>query len=323
MSKILAILLEHGKALNIPDEKLEKLKTAIENKEDGDINESEIQSILGEGLRSKLDVVSRNAEVAKNKAKDDAYKAAERKVKGEIETLIKTTSGLSDLQSETLEDLVSEAFGKLTTSGGKGKGGDLTDQAVKTHPLYIQLEKAKQDELKRLKEEYDTKISEIQDGVEFEKTFSEVSVLALKHFDALNPVLSSDETKAKNQRKMVVDMLSSEYKFKKVDDTVIILDKDGNVVEDQYKNKMSLEALVKQKTEPFFDFKKAEERKSPNGGNAGGNGNQGAPGLKYTGKLPTNKQELASMVLDEKIPIDQRIELRDWGAKAELPETAQ
>lgn len=312
MSKILAILKELGTALGVPTDKLNSL---IEGKEEKDIEEGEVTKLYNDAVRSKLDTISRNAAFDKKKVQDEAYKAAERKIKETLEATIKERFDLSDSSADNLDALIDDAVGKIVKAPGK-KAADLTDDDVKKHPVYVLLEKRLQKEVKEAKDAGETAVNALKEQYEGEKVFGEVSDSALAAFKALNPVLPDDPKKAEGRLGLVKKLLG-EYKYQKVENEIIILDKDGNVLEDELKNKIKLDAHVKTLTDPYFDFKIAEERKAPNGGSGGNGGNQGGEGstMKYTGALPKSKQEVVKMVNDEKIPLEHRLEISDWADK--------
>lgn len=306
MSKFLSILNDLAKGLNVSD----KIKPLLEGKDEKDLDVEAIRKVIVEGQNEQLTILGRNHQVELNKKKDEAYKSAERKIKGDIQQQLKDKFSLES-DSDQLDDLIDEVQTKLTKTAGKGD--KLTDDDVKKHPVYVNAEKQWQKQAKEAKDSGEKALNDFKAQVEGEKVFGDVSKEALSIFDKMNPVLSSDAGKAAKQREMVTRMLS-DYKYERIDGVTVITDKNGNVVEDNLKNKVTLEAHVKSLVEPYFDFNVADPRKAPNGGN-GGNGGSGGPGagaMKYTGTLPKTKEEAAAMVVDGNISLEHRQEIQAY-----------
>lgn len=311
MSKLLAILLELGTAMKVPKEKLTPL---FEDKDGNALTEDSVdtkalEKLLKDAHREALSTVSQNMTFDKKKVQEEAYKSAERKLKSEIESVIKDKFDLDDTTAEKLEDLIDEAATKTTTSGKKG---EISDSDVKTHAAYVQMEKQYKKQIAEQSKAHTEALTTLETTHKREKAFGTVSNKGLELFDSFKPVLSADAEKAKNQRAHVAKLLS-EYEYDEVEGETIIM-KGGEVLLDEMKNKVTLEDHVKNLTSPIFDFQVSNPKGSPNGGQGGQNGSEGGQrgAMKYTGVLPKNMKEVVSMVNDEKIPLDNRVEIQAW-----------
>lgn len=317
MKKALAILLDLGKGLDIPKDKLDELQALVDS-DASDINEADIASVFKKGLVDKLSAISKNASFDKKKIQDEAYKSAERKIKSGVEETLKEKFNIEVEEGDTLETIVEKAA--ATTAGNSSD--TLTDDVVKKHKLFLQMENAHKKTIKEMEAAHKQAIQEVEVRYQTENVLNDVAKLGLTMFESMKPILSSDPEKAKSQRALV-EKLIREGKYQKMDDgSYLPLDKDGNRLEDEYKNAISLEQHIKNLTGAIFDFKVAEDRDSPNS-QQGNGGNPPAPaaGFKsYTGKLPTNQKELNDIIFNKALPIEQRQEVQAWSEKNELPE---
>lgn len=303
----LAILLDLANKLGVKEEaQVTELKSLIENKTDEELDREAIVSFFNKAVNKKVEVVTKNAAFDKNKA-DEEYKKAERKFKKQTEDRLKELFGLENSEATTLEDLLVEAAATKVKTGKDG----LQEDAVKTHPLYLSLEKRLKDETRRLETEKEEAIANITDQHNQEKVFGTVSEKALNLFNSWKPVLSEDAAKAANQRSLAISKLKDTgHKFEIVNDEIIIIGKDGKRLEDEAANTIEFEAFFKSLVEPVFDFEVTERRKAPNGSiNPSGNSN-GKEGFKhYTGKLPKNKEEQTKLMYDETLSLEARKEI--------------
>ncbi len=305
-------------ALNVQPEKLNEL---IENKQEAELDSDAVTKLLNDALRVKLEGITKTHDLKVKQAKDEGHKAAERKVKSDLEKKLLETFDVSVADDAGLEDITEAITAKYANPKNR-KAADLVDEDVKKHPLFVALEKKYAADLKKAKDEGDAAVQTLQKEYQRKEAFSGIQPEALEYFDAKKPVLSSDPAKAARQRQLVIDALKG-YDFETVDG-VTIISKDGAVVEDDLKNKLTLKALVDQIAEPLFDFKVAEDRQAPNADKAGeqqGGGVSGTGAGKYLGTLPKTKQELYKMANDYNIPLEQRQDLMAWGEKqTALPE---
>ena len=236
--------------------------------------------------------------VDKKDAFQDGFKKAKSEVLTDFEKGLKEKFGIESDKTglELVEELV------LKKSEG-GQSGDLTEDAIKRSKVFQDMESNLKKQITTVKTEYETKINEIQDGYKAEQTFSNVSQKALQIFNGLNPILPQNKTVADNQVKIFVNTLK-DFKFDVQDERIVVMDKDGKVLEDGHGNSRSFEDIVKETASGLFEFK------ANNGGSGSGNGGQGqgqgGSGSSYAGNVPKTFEELEKVMSDTSISIEDR-----------------
>ena len=234
--------------------------------------------------------------VDKKDAFQDGFKKAKSEVLTDFEKGLKEKFGIES--DKTGLELVEEVVSKKSEGG---QGGDITEDAIKRSKVFQDMESNLKKQITTVKTEYETKINEIQDGYKAEQTFSNVSQKALQIFNGLNPILPQNKTVADNQVKFFVNTLK-DFKFDVQDERIVVMDKDGNVLEDGHGNSRSFEDIVKETASGLFEFK------ANNGGSGSGNGGQGqgGSGSSYAGNVPKTFEELEKVMSDTSISIEDR-----------------
>ena len=234
--------------------------------------------------------------VDKKDAFQDGFKKAKSEVLTDFEKGLKEKFGVES--DKTGLELVEEVVSKKSEGG---QGGDVTEDAIKRSKVFQDMESNLKKQVTTVKTEYETKINEIQDGYKAEKTFSNVSQKALQIFNGLNPILPQNKTVADNQVKFFVNTLK-DFKFDVQDERIVVMDKEGKVIEDGHGNSRSFEDIVKETASGLFEFK------ANNGGSGSGNGGQGqgGSGSSYAGNVPKTFEELEKVMSDTSISIEDR-----------------
>lgn len=234
--------------------------------------------------------------VDKKDAFQDGFKKAKSEVLTDFEKGLKEKFGVES--DKTGLELVEEVVSKKSEGG---QGGDVTEDAIKRSKVFQDMESNLKKQITTVKTEYETKINEIQDGYKAEQTFSNVSQKALQIFNGLNPILPQNKTVADNQVKFFVNTLK-DFKFDVQDERIVVMDKDGKVLEDGHGNSRSFEDIVKETASGLFEFK------ANNGGSGSGNGGQGpgGSGSSYAGNVPKTFEELEKVMSDTSISIEDR-----------------
>lgn len=234
--------------------------------------------------------------VDKKDAFQDGFKKAKSEVLTDFEKGLKEKFGIES--DKTGLELVDEVVSKKSEGG---QGSDVTEDAIKRSKVFQDMESNLKKQVTTVKTEYETKINEIQDGYKAEKTFSNVSQKALQIFNGLNPILPQNKTVADNQVKFFVNTLK-DFKFDVQDERIVVMDKDGKVIEDGHGNSRSFEDIVKETASGLFEFK------ANNGGSGSGNGGQGqgGSGSSYAGNVPKTFEELEKVMGDNSISIEDR-----------------
>ena len=234
--------------------------------------------------------------VDKKDAFQDGFKKAKSEVLTDFEKGLKEKFGIES--DKTGLELIEEVVSKKSEGG---QGGDVTEDAIKRSKVFQDMESNLKKQVTTVKTEYETKINEIQDGYKAEQTFSNVSQKALQIFNGLNPILPQNKTVADNQVKFFVNTLK-DFKFDVQDERIVVMDKDGKVIEDGHGNSRSFEDIVKETASGLFEFK------ANNGGSGSGNGGQGqgGSGSSYAGNVPKTFEELEKVMSDTSISIEDR-----------------
>lgn len=282
-----------SKAYNFDNGKIAELFKDGETELSEDQQKEILQKLLDEDAK-RVEAIKKSVDT--KPAFQDGFKKAQGEILTKFEKDLKEKFGLESdkMGLELVEELVSKK------SEG-GQGGDLTEDAIKRSKVFQDMESNLKKQITTVKTEYETKINEIQDGYKAEQTFSNVSQKALQIFNGLNPILPQNKTVADNQVKFFVNTLK-DFKFDVQDERIVVMDKDGKVLEDGHGNSRSFEDIVKETASGLFEFK------ANNGGSGSGNGGQGqgGSGSSYAGNVPKTFEELEKVMSDTSISIEDR-----------------
>lgn len=282
-----------SKAYNFDNGKIAELFKDGETELSEDQQKEILQKILDEDAK-RVEAIKKSVDT--KPAFQDGFKKAQGEILTKFEKDLKEKFGIESdkMGLELVEELVSKK------SEG-GQGGDLTEDAIKRSKVFQDMESNLKKQITTVKTEYETKINEIQDGYKAEQTFSNVSQKALQIFNGLNPILPQNKTVADNQVKFFVNTLK-DFKFDVQDERIVVMDKDGKVLEDGHGNSRSFEDIVKETASGLFEFK------ANNGGSGSGNGGQGqgGSGSSYAGSVPKTFEELEKVMSDTSISIEDR-----------------
>ena len=282
-----------SKAYNFDNGKIAELFKDGETELSEEQQKEILQKLLDEDAK-RVEAIKKSVDT--KPAFQDGFKKAQGEILTKFEKDLKEKFSLESdkMGLELVEELVSKK------SEG-GQGGDVTEDAIKRSKVFQDMESNLKKQITTVKTEYETKINEIQDGYKAEKTFSNVSQKALQIFNGLNPILPQNKTVADNQVKFFVNTLK-DFKFDVQDERIVVMDKDGKVIEDGHGNSRSFEDIVKETASGLFEFK------ANNGGSGSGNGGQGqgGSGSSYAGNVPKTFEELEKVMSDTSISIEDR-----------------
>lgn len=266
------------------------------------VAESEVEAKLkdAEDASPLLELHKQKVKEQKETNFNDGYKKAEKKVKSDYEKSLKEAFGI---ESEKIgADLVEELKSTVTTT----TPGEITEDAIKKHPLYLAKEKEVQTVAKNVEKEWKTKLTELEQAQAKKETFKVVEQRAIAEFEKLNPVLSPDPIKAARQRELLIKELAANG-YQVDGENILTLNPDGTRKEDGHGNAYKFQDLVRETADKYFDFKVAEDRSSA--GNT--NQNPQATTKKFTGQMPKTQDDYFKIVNNEDIPIDQRLEVKE------------
>ena len=194
------------------------------------------------------------------------YDKARSEVLGKAEKKLAKKYGIED-DSLKLDMLVETIVAAATPDDNQ-----LEDDKVKTHPLYLELERNAASEIETLKTTYEDKIKGMETTYAKTETMRGVSSEVLSLFDGLKPVLSSDTVRAGNQRADFAKRFES-YDFEKQEDGSYLILQGGKRLEDGHGHPLTLDALVRQEASRTYDFQVQDKKEGTgNGGQTGGSG---------------------------------------------------
>lgn len=282
-----------SKAYNFDNGKIAELFKDGETELSEDQQKEILQKLLDEDAK-RVEAIKKSVDT--KPAFQDGFKKAKSEVLTDFEKGLKEKFGIES--DKTGLELVEEVVSKKSEGG---QSGDVTEDAIKRSKVFQDMESNLKKQIKQTETDYQNKINEIQDGYKAEQTFSNVSQKALQIFNGLNPILPQNKTVADNQVKFFVNSLK-DFKFDVQDERIVVMDKDGKVLEDGHGNSRSFEDIVKETASGLFEFK------ANNGGSGSGNGGQGqgGSGSSYAGSVPKTFEELEKVMSDTSISIEDR-----------------
>lgn len=282
-----------SKAYNFDNGKIAELFKDGETELSEDQQKEILQKLLDEDAK-RVEAIKKSVDT--KPAFQDGFKKAKSEVLTDFEKGLKEKFGIES--DKTGLELVEEVVSKKSEGG---QSGDVTEDAIKRSKVFQDMESNLKKQIKQTETDYQNKINEIQDGYKAEQTFSNVSQKALQIFNGLNPILPQNKTVADNQVKFFVNTLK-DFKFDVQDERIVVMDKDGKVLEDGHGNSRSFEDIVKETASGLFEFK------ANNGGSGSGNGGQGqgGSGSSYAGSVPKTFEELEKVMSDTSISIEDR-----------------
>jgi hypothetical protein len=210
----------------------------------------------------KADVINQLLDKDKERVKDltkgkfdEGFKAAEKKVKTDLEKELKDKFGVdSDKQGVELVEAIITAK--------TPQGAELTDEQVKKHKAYLDLQESLNAKVKEAVKAKETEFNGYKAQVERKETFSTVKAEALKLFDELKVVLPADAAKAERLKNLFLkEIEAGNYR---VDNGRIILVNDkGEDEVDEHGNRKDFTAIVKAKITDTFEVAASDPKDSP------------------------------------------------------------
>lgn len=262
-----------------------------------DKKEDEIETMLfeGEGDEKRLKEKALDPILEMNKAKiqafkeektkafDNGFKKAEKEFKGLAE---KKFIELTGFNPEKEDAGIDEMIPSWLEAQKKVKPGEITDDIIKKHPVYLALEKNSIP-----KPEHEKVVNDFESfkkNVEKSQTISGVKSKAWDIVQKMNPILSENQVIAQNRKNDFLSKLES-YDFQSDKDDILIL-KDGQRVEDEHGNRLDFDKFIGNLASQNFDFK------APESENTGNKNKDGKPVV--ISERPTTSREL-NAVLDK------------------------
>lgn len=233
--------------------------------------EDEIGQLLYEGDQLKPDagdvILTWNEEkIKKLKAdRDDnfnkGFQKAEKEVKTKVEKTFKELTGFTS-DAEDFETLVKSYVEESAT---KTKTKPLTDDEIKKHPLFIQLEQSRvpKEDYERIMAEY----NDYKNNVARNQVLETIKGKAWDIVSAKNPILPASPQIANTLREKFLEEFT-QFDYEQQNGSIIV-SKQGKRVEDQHGNLRAFDSLVAEVAGNFFEFQAQSDK-----GNAGNGGGQ-------------------------------------------------
>jgi hypothetical protein len=234
----------------------------------------------------------------KRVAKFNADKESQLKrgIKEGAEKIEKAIKEKYSVESEAIGvELVSEIVTKQVTDATKDNNKDISK-----HPKYIELEAGVEKKVKEKEKEMQKRYDDREREFNKEKLFDTVKDKALVNLDGRKPILPTDPKKAQVWKETYLNELKAGNYQKSEDGTIIVLDKDGNVMKDSHGNTVTFDEFEKNISDKYFEYPVAQQR------NGSGNLPPGPGNLPPAGE-PKTKAEAWAKLTDPKITPEDRI----------------
>ena len=228
---------------------------------------------------------------------DNGYKKAQAEVAAKIEGDIRKRSGITDTT------LIGSA---LLDAAFTPKDESTTEDKVKRHPLYINLEKMLTEREAELLKEKEEAVMAVKTEFQQTQTRQTAQQQAKQVLLGLKPILPADQSKAEAQLNLFLSNALNGIGFDTDESGKIIgLTKDGSRYEDTHGHAYTLERLVKEAAGNVYDFHAQDPKASA------GNKNEPPP----PGAPPVNLPK--TMAEFQALPMDKQIELASAFAQAQ------
>lgn len=233
-------------------------------------SEDEIAQLLYEGEELKPDagdlILTWNEEKIK-KLKTDrdenfnkGFQKAEKEVKTKAEKTFRELTGFNS-DAEDFETLVKSY---VEESASKTKTKTLTEDEVKKHPLFIQLEQSRvpKEDYEKIMVEY----NDFKNNVTRNQALGTIKSKAWDIVTSKNPILPAAPQIANTLREKFLEEFN-QYEYEDQNGSFVV-SKAGKRIEDQHGNLRAFDSLVTELAGNFFEFQKQGEK--GNAGNGGG-----------------------------------------------------
>lgn len=231
---------------------------------------------------------------------DEGYKKAQKEVLSKFESQLKEKYGISSnkVGLELVEEVV---------SAKSAKPGEIKDEDVKKHKLYLDLAENQQKAIDEAVKKKQLEFDNYRNEVEGSKVLEQVRNKALTVFKGLKPILSEDATKAENQTKLFLNQLLTAKKYRIDGERVIMLDDNGKDLTDAHGKRVDFETHLKELAGNHFDFQVSDPKGSGGAGGAGGSGGGGG-----AVKQPKSKDEFVKAMEGAKTAEERAAISKGW-----------
>lgn len=274
----------------------EEVATLLENVDGEDFDANAVLAEIVTADKARISTV-------RTDGFDQGHQKGKKESLSDLEKQVRETFGIKDDSVKGL-DLIN-AVHALDREAGKG---GVTEDDVKKHSSYIELQKKLNDAQKEIETKVSAAVSEAEGKFNRERTLSKAKSKALEVFEGLNPVLSTNPDVAKNQKKNFLALIEA-FEFDESEDGSLIVKKEGKALDDGHGNLVDFNSLIKNQASSLYDFKQSEDRGSA------GNKTPHTPG---SVRVPKTEEEYSKIILNPEIPLEERTAIKEaWRAKAQ------
>lgn len=222
---------------------------------------------------------------------DDGYKKATAESLSKAEKEYRDKYGITEDKKGI--ELIDAIVAKHAGTGGKR----VTDDDIKRHPLYLELENSVKDKYVP-KSEYEKVTGEFDSfktGIEKDRMRQNIKARAETIFNSEEFVLSADPGRRLTQLRDFYNDLNSRFDHAELSDSgeILALVKDGKRLEDAHGNPIKFSQLVNSVADSRFDRKQQDPKGG--GGNKNNPGNQKPNENVYKGAIPKSMAEVRQM----------------------------
>lgn len=264
--------------------------------EDGTAKDDAEQTILG----WHAEHIKKVKESQKKLDHDEGYGKAQREILTKFENDFKTKTGFKSDKKGV--ELVLDYANSV-----QPKEGAITDDVIKKHPLYLTLQEEKENAVKEAVATGETALNQFKTELSKKETFGKVSNKALEIFNALKPILPTDPNRRKAQEELFIERLQG-FEYELQDDRIVI-SKDGKIYEDAHGGRITLDKLVKDTANKYYEFQAADPKQNA------GNGKDGKKAEPLNVVVPKTEEEYTKALFDTSKTVEERNAIKDAWAK--------
>ena len=276
-------------ALKVDEGSVSELKES-----DGSWKDDAIENLVG---RHAEHVKTVRGDVDKIKA--ERYSHGKREALEQLERELRDEFGVKDTDKRG-KDLVKLIVGQAAAANG------ITEEKIKTHPMYLKLEEEYGKLPKTFEEKMKQREEELKAEFEAERTLNAALDAGHAVFQGMNPVLPKDPTVAKNQLRLLDEWIRS-HKYTIIEEggakKFVPMKPDGSGrLTDDHGHNMTFEDLVRQGARMFYEFKVGEEKGAAADPNRSGQASGGKSGGGRDPKTPSEYAKMWQEIDDSAMP---------------------
>jgi hypothetical protein len=272
------------------------------------LTDEELSSLYNQdGELTDFSLIEKKDTERATKLASDKTSQYSRGLKEGAEKLEKSLKDKYEVESELIGE---ELFDHIIET--KLEGAKTSAEDIMKHPDVVKLVNSHGKEIKKLKQEHTEQLKAKDEAINYSTFMADINSLALKEFHALNPILSDDPMKAKNQESLFLERVSK-VKFRKDGELPIVLKPDGTNMTDEHGHSVTFQDFVKETAGTIFDFKAADDRSSSKNKES-----QDKVQQNKKVRVPKDMNDYISMMQDNSLTPKERIEIKNLAVKQKI-----